>query len=272
MQDRFHKNAATNEKEESLSQLFLELVNIIKKLRAPDGCPWDREQNLYSLKNHFIEEAYEFIDALDNNDIENIKEELGDILLHIIMHSVIAEEEGLFSINDVIESISSKLIRRHPHVFSDLKVKNTEDVMEHWEAIKVNEGKIRASIFDGIPRSLPPVQQSYKIQKRAAKTGFDWSNASECMEKVEEEFAELKNALESGDKEHIEHEMGDMFFALINLARFIDIDPDESIRKVNQRFKKRFNYIEEKLSEKQISLKDANFKEMEKLWQEAKKQ
>jgi len=256
----------------TISKSFCELIKIIRTLRSPEGCPWDREQTLYSLKNHFIEEAYELVDALDNRDIDNIKEELGDLLLHIVIHSVIAEEDGYFNLNEVIQEISEKLIRRHPHVFSDLKVDNTDDVMKHWEAIKVNEGKTRKSIFDGIPKSLPSVQNSYKIQKRAAKTGFNWNSEKECMEKVDKELSELKSALESGDKNHIEHEFGDTFFALINLARIHNIDPDESIRKVNQRFKKRFNYIEKKLSDNDISLNDAESHEIKKLWEEAKKQ
>lgn len=250
---------------------FDNLVDIIKTLRSPDGCPWDREQTLYSLKNHFIEEAYELVDALDNKDIENIREELGDLLLHIIIHSVIAEEDGYFTINDVIREISDKLVRRHPHVFGNIKVNNTEEVMKNWEAIKSDEGKKKKYLFDGIPKGLPSIQQSYKLQKRASKKGFDWNTTEDCLDKVDEEYNELKEAIKVGKQKDMQHELGDILFALINLSRFLKVDSDEALRNVNKRFIGRFSHIQKKLTEKGQSLEDTPLEEMETIWQEAKK-
>ena len=256
----------------TISKSFCELIKIIRTLRSPEGCPWDREQTLYSLKNHFIEEAYELVDALDNRDIDNIKEELGDLLLHIVIHSIIAEEDGYFTINEVIQEISEKLVRRHPHVFADTKVKNTDEVMKNWEAIKSDEGKKKKSVLDGIPKGLPSIQQSYKMQKRVSKKGFDWNTTEDCMNKVDEEYNELKEAVNTGNKEEIQHELGDVLFAVINLSRFLNVDPDEALRNVNKRFTNRFMHIEKKLEEKGQSLENTPLEEMEAFWQEAKKE
>ncbi|MEF3255336.1 MAG: nucleoside triphosphate pyrophosphohydrolase [Deferribacterales bacterium] len=253
-----------------MEKQFNEFVNIIKKLRAPDGCPWDREQTLYSLKDYLIEEVYELVDAIDKKDIENIKEELGDLLLHVIMHSVIAEEENLFTLNDVINEISEKLIRRHPHVFGNMKVKDSNDVMINWEKIKKDE-KNRKSILDEIPTGLPSIQKALKLQERAKKVGFDWQNMDDCMGKVIEEFEEFKEAVSSFNKDDMEHELGDILFALINFSRFININPDEALRKTNQRFMSRFSYIEKKVKEKGLYLEDLTLEELDKYWDDAKK-
>ncbi|ADR19833.1 nucleoside triphosphate pyrophosphohydrolase [Calditerrivibrio nitroreducens] len=249
---------------------FRELVNIVKKLRAPDGCPWDRQQTLYSLKEYLIEEVFELVDAIDKKDIDNIKEELGDLLLHVILHSTIAEEENLFTLNDVIKSISEKLIRRHPHVFGDTKVESSDDVMVNWEKIKKEEKKNR-SILDEIPNGLPSIQKALKLQERARKVGFDWDSADDCLQKVNEEFKEFIDAVSSNNKDEISHELGDLFFALINFSRFIKINPDESLRKTNERFLKRFNYIEKKLHENHLTFDDVTLDELDKYWCEAKK-
>lgn len=249
---------------------FRELVNIVKKLRAPDGCPWDRQQTLYSLKEYLIEEVFELVDAIDKKDIDNIKEELGDLLLHVILHSTIAEEENLFTLNDVIKSISEKLIRRHPHVFGDTKVESSDDVMVNWEKIKKEEKKNR-SILDEIPNGLPSIQKALKLQERARKVGFDWDSADDCLQKVNEEFKEFIDAVSSNNKDKISHELGDLFFALINFSRFIKINPDESLRKTNERFLKRFNYIEKKLHENHLTFDDVTLDELDKYWCEAKK-
>ncbi|KAA0258491.1 nucleoside triphosphate pyrophosphohydrolase [Deferribacter autotrophicus] len=255
-----------------MEKKFRNLVNIIKKLRAPDGCPWDREQNLYSLKDYVIEEVFEFIDALDRKDINNIKEELGDILLHVLFHSIIAEEEGLFTLNEVIDTISEKLIRRHPHVFGDIKVKSTDEVLINWEKIKAEEKKKgKRSILDDIPAKMPSIQRSYKLQERAKKVGFDWQSSDECMMKVHEEFNELQDAIKTGNLNDIEHEFGDLLFALINLSRFLNVNADEALRKANNRFVDRFKHIENRLAEKGLSPEDATLDELEQLWKEAKK-
>lgn len=250
---------------------FRNLVNIVKKLRSPDGCPWDREQNLYSLKDYVIEETFELIDALDRQDIENIKEELGDLLLHVLFHSLIAEEENLFTLNDVIKTISDKLIRRHPHVFGDIKVNNSEEVMINWEKIKKEEKNTKSkSILDDIPSKLPSILRSYKLQEKARKVGFDWQNSDECMQKVDEEYNELKEAIKTGDLQEIEHEIGDLIFALINLSRFLNINADEALRKANNRFIERFKFIEKKLAERGLKPEDVSLKELDELWDIAK--
>ncbi|MGD9808860.1 MAG: nucleoside triphosphate pyrophosphohydrolase [Deferribacterales bacterium] len=255
-----------------MNNKFIQLVEIVKTLRSPEGCPWDREQNLLSIKNHFLEEAFELVDALDNEDIPNIREELGDIIFHVVFHSVMAEEEGKFNLEDVIAEVNEKLIRRHPHVFGDLGKIGTEEVVINWEKIKEQEKKDkRKSVLDDIPGSFPSIQRSQKMQERVRKVGFDWPNMEECMEKVNEEIGEFKEAVGTGSKKDIEHELGDVFFALINLSRFLKVDPDEALRKANKRFHKRFSYIEQSLQERGLSSEDATIEQMEELWQEAKK-
>ena len=255
-----------------MNNKFIQLIEIVKTLRSPDGCPWDREQDLLSIKNHFLEEAFELVDALDNVDIPNIREELGDVLFHVVFHSVMAEEEGKFTLDDVIEEVNEKLIRRHPHVFGDLGKIGTDEVVVNWDKIKKQEKKDkRKSVLDDIPGSFPSIQRSQKMQERVRKVGFDWPNMEECMEKVNEEIGEFKEAVDIGNKKDIEHELGDVFFALINLSRFLKVDPDEALRKANNRFHNRFTYIEQSLNERGLSSDDATLEQMEELWKEAKK-
>lgn len=255
-----------------MNDKFKELVDIVKKLRSPEGCPWDREQDLYSIKNHFLEEAFELVDALDNEDIPNIREELGDIFFHVIFHSVMAEEEGKFTLKDVISEVNEKLVRRHPHVFGDMGEIDTEEVVVNWDKIKAEEKKNkRKSVLDDIPGSYPSIQKSLKMQERVRKVGFDWADMGDCMDKVNEEIGEFKEAVDIGNTKEIEHELGDVFFALINLSRFLKVDPDEALRKANKRFHKRFTYIEQSLQDRGISSDEASLEQMEELWQEAKK-
>ncbi len=255
-----------------MSEKFDRLVNIVKRLRAPNGCPWDRKQTLYSLKQNVIEEVFELIDALDRKDIENIKEELGDMLLHVVFHSIIAEEDNLFSINDVLDGISDKLIRRHPHVFGNVRVKDVDEVLKNWDEIKANEKKEKPKYYlSDVPRGLPPIEKAYKLQKKASKVGFDWEGVDECLEKVKEEFNELLEAHENKNREEIKHEIGDMFCALINYSRLSNIDPSEALREASLRFEERFNCVEEKLKEKGKTLTESNLNEMEQLWQACKK-
>ncbi len=253
---------------------FDRLCDIVKRLRAPDGCPWDKAQTLYSLKNAIMEEASELVDALDNKDIENIKEELGDVLLHVVFHSETASEEGLFNIEDVAKGINEKLIRRHPHVFKDEHYETAEQVKERWDKIKEEENKNKKeleSVLDKVPRNLPSLMQAEKLQKRASKYGFDWENPEQVFEKLQEELNELHEAYKENDKEHISEELGDVIFVLSRLASHLDIDADESLRKVNDKFRRRFGYIEKSLKKENKSLESANINEMEKKWQEAKK-
>jgi len=255
-----------------MNEKFLRLVEIVKTLRSPEGCPWDKEQNLLSIKNHFLEEAFELVDALDNVDLENIREELGDVIFHVVFHAVMAEEEGKFNLSDVLDEINEKLVRRHPHVFGDMGSINTDQVIVNWEKIKEEEKKAkRKSVLDDIPGSFPSIQRSLKMQERVRKVGFDWPDMNDCMDKVNEEIDEFKEAIETGIEKDIEHELGDVFFALINLSRFLNVNPDEALRKANKRFHSRFSYIEKSLLDRGLSSEDATLDQMEELWQEAKK-
>ncbi|ADY73961.1 MazG family protein [Desulfurobacterium thermolithotrophum DSM 11699] len=251
---------------------FNDLVEIMKKLRSPKGCPWDQKQTHESLVPYLIEETYELVDAIKEKDYENMKEELGDLLLQVVFHSQIAKERGKFNISDVVDSIAKKLVFRHPHVFGDRDdIKNSEDVLREWDKLKEKEGKKRESLLDGIPKSLPPIPRAYKLQKRVEKVGFDWSNYSEIREKLVEELKEIDDAVKKGKKEKIEEEIGDLFFMVVNLARFLDINPEIALQKANDKFEKRFRYIEEEARKKGKKLEEMSLEEMEELWQEAKK-
>lgn len=252
---------------------FDELTEIIKILRSPDGCPWDREQTLYSLKSSMMEEAAELLDALDNKDVENIKEELGDLLLHVVMHSRIAEDDNLFSLKDVIQNLNEKLVRRHPHVFGNEKIHTASAVIKRWDEVKATEmiskPKLK-SILDKTPNNLPTIMKSENLQKRAAKQGFDWQNTEDIFKKLDEEVAELKDAYMKGDTTNITKELGDVIFTAVNVARHLKISADEALRSTNTKFKKRFSYIEEQIEKQGKNLKDATLEEMDKLWDEAK--
>ncbi|WP_022852015.1 nucleoside triphosphate pyrophosphohydrolase [Limisalsivibrio acetivorans] len=255
-----------------MNSSYERLVEIVKKLRSPEGCPWDREQNLYSIKEHFLEEAYELLEALDNEDIEHVREELGDVAFHVVFHGVMAEEEGKFSLEEALDLVSEKLVRRHPHVFGDAAVNNSEEVVESWEKIKAEEKKnSRKSVLDGVPATLPTLPTARKLQEKARKVGFDWDSKAQCMDKVNEEFGEFTEAVLNGSREEIEHELGDILFALVNISRFLDVDSDEALRKCNSRFVSRFDYIGKRLKEKGMAYEEASLEEMEELWQEAKK-
>ena len=248
---------------------FSELLDIMNKLRA--GCPWDKKQTFESLRYLTIEETYELSDAVLNNDLDEIKKELGDLLLHIVFYSKIAEEKNAFTINDVIEHINQKLISRHPHIFSDAKAENADQAQANWEAIKLKE-KGRKSVLEGVPKSLPAMVKAYRIQEKARGVGFDWDNAHQVLEKVIEEFREMQREIKNnGSHERIEAEFGDLMFALINYARFVDVNPDDALERTNQRFIKRFNYLEEQTIQKGKSLHDMTLDEMNVYWDEAKK-
>ncbi len=245
---------------------FYKLVEIMRKLRQE--CPWDKEQTFDSIKAATLEEAYETVEAIDKKNYDDLKSELGDLLLHIVFHSAIAEDNNLFNIEDVIKSISDKLIRRHPHVFSDTKINDNSDILRNWEHIKLQEG--RKSLLDGIPKALPALYRAYRIQEKVSKVGFDWKNKKDVWEKVKEEFKEFREAELSGDSDKTEEEFGDLLFALINYARFIKINPENALRKTNEKFINRFQYIEQKLQENGKNLIDSNLVEMDKYWEESK--
>ena len=242
------------------------LVDIMNRLR--EECPWDKKQTFDSLKSNTIEECYELIEAVGDRDFDNIKEELGDVLLHIVFYSKIADEQNKFSIDDVIAGINEKLIRRHPHVFGEQTVADSNEVVKNWEEIKRHEkGGVRATLA-GVPATLPPLTKAYRIQKKAASVGFDWDNVDDCWDKVKEEMAEFEVEAKSGDKEKMTQEMGDVIFSLINCSRKYGIDPADALDLTNRKFMERFNYIEKRSDYK---LNDLSLPEMEELWIEAKK-
>lgn len=245
---------------------FNEFVNIVKRLRKE--CPWDREQTNDSIKAATIEEAYEVVEAIDNKNYEELKKELGDLLLHVVFHTEIAEGEKQFTIDDVIENIREKLIRRHPHVFGEKEVIDSGEVKKNWEQMKLNEG--RESLLDGVPEKLPALQRAHRLQEKAAKVGFDWEKKEDVWKKVIEEIEEM-HVSEKESKEKLEDEMGDVFFALVNYARFLGINPEDALRKTNRKFINRFKFIENKLKENGKKIIESNLEEMDIYWNESKK-
>ena len=250
---------------------FKDLVEIMEKLRSPEGCPWDRKQTHESLLPYLLEETYEVIDAVKKGNDEELKEELGDLLLQVVFHSQIAKERGAFDIEDVVDSIAKKLIHRHPHVFGGREdIKTAEDVNREWEKLKEKEGKKKGSLLDGIPESMPALERAYKLQKRAAKVGFDWESFEGIKEKLVEELSEIEEELKRGNGEKIEEEVGDLLFMAVNLARFLGVHPEIALRRANEKFEKRFRYIEKRAKEMGKNLEKMSLEEMEALWQEAK--
>lgn len=253
-------------------QDFQKLLDIMSALRSERGCPWDKEQTRESLKPFLIEETYEVLEALDEGDPEKIKEELGDLLFQIIFHCQIAQENGEFGIDDVIKKISDKMIARHPHVFGDEKFETSQEVLKQWEERKKEEGKLRESILEGIPKELPSLLRAQRLQARAAKVGFDWERVEDVMEKLDEELKEFKTALSNKNQKDIEDELGDIFFVLVNISRFVGVNPEDALRKTISKFISRFRYIEMKAADAGRNLSDMTLEEMEVLWNEAKKQ
>ncbi|HKI77612.1 MAG TPA: nucleoside triphosphate pyrophosphohydrolase [Ignavibacteriaceae bacterium] len=245
---------------------FGELVDIMKKLRVE--CPWDREQTNDSIKAATIEEAYEVVECIDNNDFDELKKELGDLLLHVLFHSVIAEELAKFTLEDVIDSITEKLIRRHPHVFGDTKVNDSNDVKKNWETIKMEEG--RDSVLEGVPEMLPALQRAHRLQEKAAKVGFDWEKKEDVWKKVKEEIEEMHISEKEETHEELENEIGDVFFALVNYSRFLNVNPENALRLTNKKFINRFNYVEKKIAESGRKITESNLQEMDKYWEESK--
>lgn len=249
-------------------QAFGRLLTIMDELR--EQCPWDRSQTLESLRYLTIEEMYELSDAILENDLDEVKKELGDLMLHLVFYSKIGSEQKAFDITDVLNSICEKLIHRHPHIYSDVKVRGAEDVKNNWEEIKLKEGK--KSVLSGVPNGLPAMVKAYRMQEKVRGVGFDWENPDQVWDKVLEEknelFYELKNG---GDTVRVEQEFGDLLFALINYARFIDVNPEDALERTNRKFKRRFMFLEEKANEASKSLRDMSLAEMDVIWNEAKK-
>ncbi len=247
------------------------LLEIMRTLRAENGCPWDREQSLQSLKQYLVEECYEVLDAIDSNDRSKLAEELGDLLLQIVFQSQICAEEGSFTFDDVARLISEKLVRRHPHVFGDVKVSGSADVLKNWDQIKrtEKEGELR-SVVAGIPKHLPALHKAQQVQKRAARVGFDWEAVHQVIDKLEEETAEVKEALASGQTEKVREEIGDLLFAVVNLSRFLGHDAEEVLNGTIAKFVRRFQGIEQRIHEQGRKMTDCNLADLDAIWDDIK--
>jgi tetrapyrrole methylase family protein/MazG family protein len=254
------------------SDKFARLMNLMRQLRAPEGCPWDAEQTHASLKRYLLEEAYEVIEAIDRDDPELLKEELGDLMLQPVFHAAIAEERGQFTMDEVLDTICDKLVRRHPHVFGTQVVKTADEQVENWERIKKTEkGEERKSVLAGIPPHLPALMKAQKITEKAARVGFDWEHIDQVYAKVLEELKEFEETIGTDNQERMEAELGDLLFAIVNLGRFLALDPEEALRKTIERFTRRFTHIEENLHARGTSVQEASMEEMDRLWEEAKR-
>ena len=255
-----------------LHHTFDNLRDVIHRLRAPGGCPWDRAQTHESLREHAIEEVYELIEAIDQGDDEGIIEELGDVLLQVMLHSQIGEDHGYFTVEDVIQAITEKMIHRHPHVFGDRAVESVEEVHKNWDQLKQEEKghRNRKSALDGIPEQLPALAKAYKLQKKAAKVGFDWDHIEDIQNKLDEELAEVAEAIQADNQEEVEKEFGDVLFVLANMARFYKINPEIALNRTNQKFHFRFTYMEGKLTSQGKQLEKTPLATMDSYWEEAK--
>ncbi len=258
----------------TVEELFKELADIIAKLRSDDGCPWDREQTNDSLKPGLIEEAYEVVDAIDGKNDEKFEEELGDLLMQVLLNAQIAEDEGRFDICGVIQKISDKLTRRHPHVFGDTSIHDTQDVITNWEAIKRSEyaNRDRKSLMDGIPSHLPELMKARKVQAKASRVGFDWEKTEDVLKKVEEEVEELKVSIRASDQDGVEEEIGDILFSIVNLSRFLHVEPEEALRRTNAKFIRRFKQIEAEIAARGEDINDYDLAALDKLWEKTKEE
>ncbi|WP_367388728.1 nucleoside triphosphate pyrophosphohydrolase [Lewinella sp. LCG006] len=248
-------------------EAFDRLLTIMDELR--EQCPWDRKQTMESLRNLTIEETYELADAILEKDLTGVKEEIGDLLLHMVFYAKIADEQKAWDISDALHAVCDKLVNRHPHIYGDVKVEDEEEVKRNWEQIKQKEGKGKRSVLGGVPKSLPAMVKAYRMQDKTKQVGFEWENSEQVWEKVEEEIGEFKEAMATTDVQHQEEEFGDLLFSLINYARFTGIDPETALERVNQKFKKRFEYIE---AHADRDLTEMSLAEMDALWNQAKEQ
>lgn len=255
-----------NSREHQL-KAFDRLLTIMDELR--EGCPWDRKQTMETLRHLTIEETYELGDAILDNDLEEVKKELGDVLLHIVFYAKIGSETNDFDIADVCHGICEKLISRHPHIYGDVQVENEDDVKRNWENLKLKEGK--KSVLEGVPNSLPALVKANRIQEKVAGVGFDWEEPNQVWEKVEEELAEFKEEVKNGSTDAMESEFGDVLFSMVNYARFLKINPENALERTNKKFSKRFQYLEEKAKAINKPLKDMTLSEMDVFWEEAKR-
>ena len=263
-------------------QKFEKLVEIMTTLRGPNGCPWDKQQDFNSLKPMLVEEVYEVLEAIEHDDSDGLSEELGDLLLHVVFHAQLGKEAGQFNIDTVLDKISEKLVRRHPHVFGDETASSPEEVIKNWEAIKAQEKAAKLknrtpeqrSLLEGIPSKLPALHEAHQISSRAARVGFDWPDVEGVFEKLQEEVRELREVIaegkDEGRRERLEDEIGDMLFVIVNIARYLKIDSESALKRANRKFKSRFQYMENELAKQGKTLEQVTLGEMESLWQKAK--
>lgn len=249
-----------------------DLLDIMKILRSPEGCPWDREQTHHSIRSNFIEETYEAIEAIDTEDRVLLQEELGDVLLQVIFHAQMEEETQSFTFADVVDGICKKLIIRHPHIFSDVTAHTSDEVLKNWDAIKMRtkSQRTQGQAMDSVSKALPSLMRSSKIQQKAAKVGFDWPDVKGAMEKIAEEMEELREAIEENDVQHQEEELGDVLFSVVNVARFLKIDSEHALSKACDKFVQRFSKVEQMANEKGLDMKEASLEELDALWEKAK--
>jgi tetrapyrrole methylase family protein / MazG family protein len=250
---------------------FDDLVKLMTRLRGPDGCPWDRKQTLPDLKPYVIEEAYEVVDAIDQDDRRALAEELGDLLLQAVFIAEMTREEGTFDIYDSITAIHDKLVRRHPHVFGDVEANDAEQVLVNWEKLKQDERKAEnKSVLSGVPQSMPALLKASRLTEKAARVGFDWRRTEDVFDKIDEEVAELREAVATGDNSHIHEEIGDLLFTVANIARKVNVNPEEALQSTNRKFMSRFASMESRVRERDQNLDQLELEEMDKLWDEAK--
>jgi len=276
------KSPSTKMKQLTPAEWFEKLVAVQARLRAPKGCPWDREQTHQSLRTYLLEEAYEVLEALDTGNDAKFAEEMGDLLLQIVFHSQIAQEEGRFTVAEVIRGIHDKMIRRHPHVFGEARARNSAEVLRNWEQIKAEERRTSkehgrkgsqgepASLLDGVSRALPATLEGFQLTRKASRVGFDWDDSAGVLAKMQEERAELETALQAGGQQKIEEELGDLLFAAVNLARFLDVDPEIALKKANAKFARRFRAMEERARESGREFRNLSREQMEALWDATK--
>jgi tetrapyrrole methylase family protein/MazG family protein len=255
-----------------MKRTFADLVELMHRLRAPGGCPWDREQSYASLKPFIIEEAYEVVDAIDRDDRAALVEEIGDLLLQSVFLAELGREEETFDIGDAITAIHDKLVRRHPHVFADVKLDTADQVLNNWEQLKKAErSEKKEGVLSGVPPSLPALLKAARLTEKASRVGFDWEEVSDIFTKIDEEVAELREAVATNDRHHVEEEVGDLLFTLANIARRMEINPEEALQRTNRKFKERFEHIEKALQEQGKSFQETTLAEMDALWDEAKR-
>jgi tetrapyrrole methylase family protein/MazG family protein len=251
---------------------FDDLINIVAKLRSPEGCPWDKEQTRETLKPYLFEEFYELIDAMEDNDSEGTREELGDLLFQVVLQSQLSKEDSQFDINDVVNGIAQKMVRRHPHVFGGKDLNTSSEVSEWWAEHKRKEGKTDPSAIGGVPHSLPALIRASQLQRKATSVGFDWEKIEDVIEKLDEELAEFKNALIKKNNDDIEDEIGDILFVLVRIANFVNVNPEDALRRTIRKFIQRFNYIENEASQQGKRLPEMTLEEMDVLWKKAKEE